>query len=81
MTHFAHESLKGRYVKFRVRDIHLPEPTVVLQQLHGGDVLKGKVVDFSDSGRDGGAFVVIEVDGLREPCVLAAHLVEPAEPS
>src|SRR6266568_2131479 len=75
MTNSVHESLRGRYVQFCVRDIHLPEPTVVLQELHGGEVLEGRVVDFSDSGREGGAFVVIEVDGLRQPCVLAVERI------
>jgi hypothetical protein len=81
MTHSAHEHLRGRYVKFHLRDIHLPEPAVILQQLHGGDILQGRVVDFSDSGEEASAFVVIEVDGLHQPCILAAHLVKPAEPS
>jgi len=71
----AYESLRGRYVRFSIRDVHLPEPTVILQELHGGDVLEGRVVDFSDSGGEGGVFVVIEVDGLRQPCVLAAERI------
>jgi hypothetical protein len=75
MPESVYETLKGRYVQFRVRDIHLPEPTVVLQELHGGDVLEGKVIDLSDSGREGGAFVVIEVDGLRQPCILAVERI------
>jgi len=61
----VYEQLKGRYVQFRVRDIHLPEPTEVLQKLHGQEVLEGRVVDFSDSGEAGGAFVLIEVGRLR----------------
>jgi len=75
MTNSVHEPLRGRSVLFCVRDIHLPEPSVVLHELHGLDVLEGRVVDFSDSGTEGGAFVVIEVDGLRQPCVLAVERI------
>lgn len=76
MPHSTHEILKGGHVKFSVRDIHLPEPSAVLEELHGGDVLEGWVVDFSDSGEENGAFVVIEVEGLRQPCIVAADRIQ-----
>lgn len=75
MTRTTYDTLKGRYVQFHVRDIHLPQPVVVLDELHGGDVLEGKVVDLSDSGIEGSIFVVIEVNGLRQPCVVAADRI------
>jgi hypothetical protein len=75
MSHFAYDSLKGRQVQFLVDDIHLPEPAVVLRQLHAGEVLSGTVVDLSDGGIDGRVFVVIEVQGLQNPCVLAAERI------
>lgn len=68
-------TMKGRNVRFRVRDVHLPEPNVVLDELHGGEILEGKVIDLSDSGEVGGAFVVIEVRGLRHPCVVAVDRI------
>jgi hypothetical protein len=77
MVKAAYERLKGRYVRFRVRDIHLPEPTAVLHELHDGDVLEGRVVDLSDDGRgkEGAAFLVVEVAGLRKPCILSAERI------
>jgi hypothetical protein len=75
MSRFAYESLRGRHVQFLVEDIHLPDPAAVLRQLHAGEVLDGTVVDLSDGGQDGGVFVVIEVQGLRRPCVLAAERI------
>jgi hypothetical protein len=76
MVNLAYERLKGRYVQFRVRDIHLPEPTAVLHELHDGEVLEGKVVDVSDDARaDGSAFLVIEVAGLRQACVLSVERI------
>ena len=53
-------------------DIHVPEPATVLRELHAGEVLDGTVIDLADDGEDGGVFVVIEVKGLRQPCVLPA---------
>jgi hypothetical protein len=70
--------LKGYYVRFRVQDVHLPDPSAVLHELHGDDVLEGRVVDLSDSGEAGGTFVVIEVRGLMRPCIVAADRLLPA---
>lgn len=75
MSHIAYDSLKGRHIQFLVDDIHLPDPATVLRQLHAGEVLSGTVVDLSDGGKDGRVFVVIEVQGLRHPCVLAAERI------
>jgi hypothetical protein len=70
-------SMKGRRVRFCIRDVHLPDPHAVLDELHGGDTLNGTVVDLSDSGEAGGAFVVVEVDRLRDVCIVAADKIEP----
>lgn len=68
-------ALKGRHVQFRLRDVHLPDPAVVLEQLHGDDVLQGEVVDSTERVIDGGVFLVIQVDGLLQPVLLAAERV------
>jgi hypothetical protein len=78
MPNPAYEILKGRNVWFRAGDIHLPEPAEVLHELHSGEILEGRVVDVSDSGPDGRAFVVIQVDRLRQPCILAVERILPA---
>ena len=62
-------------MQFRVRDIYIPDPNVVLEELHGGDLLEGTVVDLSENGADGGAYVVIEIAGLRHPCVVAVERI------
>jgi hypothetical protein len=38
----------------------------VLLDLHGNDLLVGRVVDLSDSGMQKEAFVVVEVEGIAE---------------
>jgi hypothetical protein len=75
MPKAAYETLQGRYVRFRVDDIYLPEPVSVLAQLHAGEILQGKVIDLSDSEPPGGVFVVIEVDGLDKPCILSVDRI------
>jgi hypothetical protein len=77
MQDSADDTLKGRRVEFYVRDIHYPEPLTVLFELHGGDKLAGRIVGTTDSGDQCNAFVVIEVDGLRQQCIVAAKLCLP----
>ena len=74
----ADKKLKGRYVRFKVRDIHLPEPTSVLHELHDEQELRGKVVDLSDTGRaKGSAFAVVKVPRLRRPCIISVDRLLP----
>ena len=77
MTRDDYEKLKGTTVQFSVRDIYLPDPAAVLSELHDNDKLTGIVVDLSDDARDErAAFLVVEVEGLREPCIVAAEAAE-----
>ena len=73
----AARALKGDYVQFRVRDVHLPEPAELLDVLYGSEVLEGRVVDVSNSGEAGGEYFVVEVSGLRERCIVAADVILP----
>jgi hypothetical protein len=68
-------SLKGRWVQFTIRDIYFPGPDAALQELHGGDLLSGQIVDVSGNGGDPQAFVVVKVAGLRDPVVVAVDRV------
>ena len=66
------KKLKGSYVKFLVKDVHLPEPTSILRELHDNDELKGRVLDLSDSAyAEGSPFVVVKVARLRQPCIVS----------
>jgi hypothetical protein len=62
--------LRERWVHFRICDVYHPDPAQVLIDLHGNDVLRGKVIDLSDSGMQVDAFVVVEVDGLRQAVIV-----------
>ena len=56
--------LKDHTVNFRICDIFYPDCQQILFQLHGNDVLQGRVVDLSESGLVDGSFVEIDVEGL-----------------
>jgi hypothetical protein len=65
------------WVQFRIEDVYVPEPAQILMELHGKDVLQGKIIDLSDSKAHGDPFAVVEVDGLSRPVVVAMkHLKE-----
>jgi hypothetical protein len=62
--------LKNHTVNFRICDIFYPDCQQILFQLHGNDVLQGRVVDLSESGTVEGSFVEIKVDDLAEQVIV-----------
>ena len=75
MPNSLHDAWSGHRVEFLIQDVHVPEPATILLELHGGDALRGSVIDVSDGETKGGGFLVIQCDGLRGPCVLAVERV------
>ena len=67
--------LKQRLVHFRVCDLWHPEPREVLEQLHGDDLLQGRVLDVSSGGDRAAMFAVIEVPGIGSPVVVAVDRI------
>jgi hypothetical protein len=45
-------------------------------ELHGKDVLQGKIIDVSDSEIRDGAFAVVEVEGLSQPVVVSVKHID-----
>jgi len=66
---------KQQWVHFRIRDVYYPEAERLLRQLHGDDLLQGRVVDVSDTGATSNAFAVIEVEGLEQPVVVPTNRI------
>lgn len=62
--------LRNQWVSFRIRDVYLPDPQQILLEIHGNDLVKGKVADLSDYGMQRDAFAVIEVEGLNQPVIV-----------
>jgi hypothetical protein len=62
--------LRNQWVRFRIRDVYLPDPQELLTALYGNELLKGKVIDLSDSGTEEGMFAVVEVEGVQHPLIV-----------
>ncbi len=72
------QNLPNKYVRFHINDIYVPEPAEILVELHGRDLLSGRIIYFSDGGAQRNAYAVMEVDGLSRPVVVAvAKLLKP----
>jgi hypothetical protein len=69
-------SVRNRWVHFKVNDVYFPDPAEILRELHGDDLLQGKVLDMSDRGTEEGAFLVVEVEGLPEPVVVPVGCIK-----
>ena len=67
--------VRDQRVQFKICDLYHPDPTQVLLDLHGNDVLVGKVVDLSDSGMQKEAFVVVEVEGIAEMMIVPVERI------
>jgi hypothetical protein len=62
-------------VHFKIRDVYHPDPIRILVDLHGNDLLTGKIIDLSDSGMQKNAFAVIEIEDIQELLVVATERI------
>lgn len=62
--------LKNHTVNFRICDIFYPDYQQVLFGLHGNDVLRGRVIDLSESGVLDSSFAEIEVRELEQRVIV-----------
>lgn len=67
--------LMNRFIRFKVSDVTIPAPPTVITELYGGDILQGKVVDITESGPQGKAFIVVKVEALEDFLILPAEKV------
>ena len=65
--------IRNRLVNFRICDVYVPDWRELLAELHGNDIMQGKVLDLSDGGAAKQAYAVVEVEGLSH------HIVVPME--
>jgi hypothetical protein len=78
----GYNGMKGRgmdwihqRVYFKICDVYHPDPIRILTDLHGNDLLRGKIIDLSDSGMRKNAFAVIEVEEIQELLVVPMERV------
>ena len=60
--------LRNRWVHFKVRDVHVPDPVKVLIELYGDHILQGYVKDITEKG--GQPYAIVEVEGIATPMVV-----------
>lgn len=68
--------MRNRWVNFQINDIYIPDPGQILNELHGNDLLQGRVIDMSDGGTELEAFAVVEVDGLKQPVIVPMNCIK-----
>jgi hypothetical protein len=56
--------LKNHIVNFKICDNFYPDYQQLLFGLHGNDVLRGRVIDLSETGEVDSSFAEIEVDEI-----------------
>lgn len=64
------QNLQNQRVRFCISDVYVPQPSQILAELHGRELLDGRVIEVSEGGEELGAFAVIEVEGLRRSVVV-----------
>ncbi len=62
--------LRNRLVHFKICDVYIPDPQTLLLQLHGDDILHGKVVDLSDGGTEEATFAIVDVEGITQSVII-----------
>ena len=62
--------LKNHTVNFRICDIFYPDYQHVLFGLHGNDVLRGRVIDLSETGELDSSFAEIEIAELAQRVIV-----------
>jgi hypothetical protein len=67
--------LLNRFVRFKVSDVTVPGPQEVVNELYGGDIVQGKVVDLTENGAQERAFIVVKVEGMKDVLILPAEKV------
>lgn len=67
--------MHNRSVQFQISDVYYPELAKILEELHGKDVLRGRVIDISEGGACGETFLVVAVEGLAESVVVPLRCI------
>jgi hypothetical protein len=67
--------LLNRFVRFKVSDVTVPGPQEVVNELYGGDIVQGKVVDLTENAAQERAFIVVKVEGMKDFLILPAEKV------
>ena len=70
MRQFRADLLLNTTKVFRLKDIFFPESEDLMRRTTPELKLRGRVIDFSDSGNSKNEFAIIQVDGIDGPVVV-----------
>jgi hypothetical protein len=65
--------LQNRLAFFRIRDVHIPEPEEVLDELYGAHLLQGRIVELCSVEEE--VFAVVRVEGVSRPLIVAVDRI------
>jgi len=72
---------RGGLVRFRIRDVFYPSAIEALRQVTEDAQVCGRLLFFSDAGRQRGQYAVIDVEGMAAPVIVSVdrlHDIPPA---
>lgn len=64
-----------RRVRFRLRDVCIPDVDELLATLYGEQVVEGTIIDVSGQGDTREGFAVVQMVGMNKPVVVPLALV------
>ena len=67
--------LRDHYVQFRLGDVYLPDPLTLIYELHRNQLIRGRVIEMSDSGEQEDAFVIVVVDDIPHRIIVPVERV------
>ncbi len=67
--------LRDCFVHFRVQDLRWPDPAIALRELYGQKLLQGRVLELSGGGTNDELYAVIEVEGMKQPVIVAVQCI------
>ncbi|HUW33895.1 MAG TPA: hypothetical protein VM223_19990 [Planctomycetota bacterium] len=70
MRQFRADLLLNTTKVFRLRDIFFPESDDVIRRTTAELKVRGRVIDFSDSGSSKNEFAIVQIEGIDGPVVV-----------
>jgi hypothetical protein len=68
--------LINRRVRFKLRDVRIPDVAELLATLYREQVVEGTIVDVSESSDTREEFAVVQLAGMDKPVVVPVGLVD-----
>ena len=61
-------------IRFRISDVYLPPPREILEELHGHDILEGRVISVTRNA-EGMIFVIADVKEAETPMIIPVESI------